>query len=245
MLILALDTSGAAGSVALVRDGVLLGESTGDPSVTHGRRLPGDIVRLLDRCGESIAGVELYAVCIGPGSFTGLRVGIATVQGLALANARKVVPVTSLEALASTTVWTTAPSPGPAGADDDGMLIGVWVDALRAEVYTALYARAPGLEQGDPIRLVDAPAVAAPADQAARWAGIAGERPLTVTGDGAVRYRAHLDATRARIVEPPPLAATIGTLAARRAQGAVRPHGVQPLYVRRPDAERARERAAD
>ena len=100
MLILALDTTSRAGSVALARDAGVLDQQRGDPSRTHGERLPGDIGDLLERHGLTVADVDLYAVAAGPGSFTGLRVGIATIQGLALAHARPVVPVSALVALA-------------------------------------------------------------------------------------------------------------------------------------------------
>ena len=75
MLILALDTTSRAGSVALARDAGVLDQQRGDPSRTHGERLPGDIGDLLERHGLTVADVDLYAVAAGPGSFTGLRVG--------------------------------------------------------------------------------------------------------------------------------------------------------------------------
>ena len=100
MLILALDTTTRAGSAAVLRDGRVLHELAGDPALTHGQRLPGELMRVLDAAGVRIEDVDLFAVAAGPGSFTGLRVGIATMQGLAMARGRRVVPVSTLEALA-------------------------------------------------------------------------------------------------------------------------------------------------
>src|SRR4051812_17699354 len=100
MIILALDTTTRAGSTAVLRNDVVLAERTGDPALTHGERLPRELIRVLDAAAIRIDDVELFAVAAGPGSFTGLRVGIATMQGLAMARARRIVPVSTLDALA-------------------------------------------------------------------------------------------------------------------------------------------------
>ena len=135
MLILALDTTSRAGSVALARDAGVLDQQRGDPSRTHGERLPGDIRDLLERHGLTVADVDLYAVAAGPGSFTGLRVGIATIQGLALAHGRPVVPVSALVALAHGALISSG------GPVQDAELIAACMDAQRLEVFSALYAR--------------------------------------------------------------------------------------------------------
>src|SRR5215217_874051 len=100
MLVLALDTTTRAGSVALVDDDRVVDERTGDASRTHAERLPADVLTLLDAHQLSIAQVDVFAVASGPGSFTGLRVGIATIQGLAFVARRRIVSVSALEALA-------------------------------------------------------------------------------------------------------------------------------------------------
>ena len=89
MLVLALETVTRAGSVALM-DGDVCETTTGDPARTHGERLPHDVTDWLARHGKSIADVDLFAVIAGPGSFTGLRVGIAAIQGFALSRHRTV-----------------------------------------------------------------------------------------------------------------------------------------------------------
>jgi hypothetical protein len=85
MIVLALDTTSQAGSAALLRDSVVLQEVTGDLAVTQVQRLPMQLARLLEEAGVALAEVDLLAVSVGPGSFTGLRVGIAAMQGLAVA----------------------------------------------------------------------------------------------------------------------------------------------------------------
>src|SRR5438093_568454 len=100
MRVLALDTTTRAGSVALVEDDQILGVSDGDATRTHAERLPGEILAMADRHHVAMSEVDVFAVASGPGSFTGLRIGIATIQGLALATRRPVVAVSALDALA-------------------------------------------------------------------------------------------------------------------------------------------------
>jgi tRNA threonylcarbamoyl adenosine modification protein YeaZ len=122
MRVLALDSTTRAGSVALVvvdaRGNVTVDERAGDASRTHGERLPGELAAL----GAPWATIDVFAVASGPGSFTGLRIGIATVQGLALATGRSVVGVSTLEALAQCASARLA----------TGALVGAWVDAQRS-----------------------------------------------------------------------------------------------------------------
>src|SRR3954453_22694664 len=98
MRILALDTTTQAGSVALVEDGGVVLERAGDPTHPHAERLPRDILDLLAAAGCRTAEVDLFAVASGPGSFTGLRIGIATVQGLAFVHRRRIAAISALEA---------------------------------------------------------------------------------------------------------------------------------------------------
>ena len=132
MIVLGLDTTTTTGSVALLRDGVLCDKFTGDPLKTHGQRLPGDITNLLAAHELAVSDVDLYAVCSGPGSFTGLRVGLASIQGLALANRRQVVAVPTLEAIAYAGLWDRS------GVGHPG-LVASWMNAHRGEIFAALY----------------------------------------------------------------------------------------------------------
>ena len=172
----------------------------------------------------AIEDVEVIAVAAGPGSFTGLRVGIATAQGLAMARSRLVVPVSALEALAGTAVNPERP-------------IAAWMDAHRGQVFSEVYAP-DGLE-------VLVPAESSlPADILDAWDSRLAVTPVFV-GDGAVRYRAEILARfgdAVGVIEPPPLAGIVGLIAAAQPDRAVLPHAVVPIYVRKPDAELARLR---
>lgn len=211
----------------MLRHGDVLAELEGDPAVTHGQRLPGDIMRALHQAGVALDAVELLAVAAGPGSFTGLRVGIATMQGLAFARGLRIVPVPALDALAQVA----------RGQAPDAPRVAVWIDAHRGEVFGALYDA-----HGEPLA---SPTALPPGDTLGAWQDVLGTGPVAWTGDGALRYRdtiADALGARAAIVAPPPLAAPVGRIAARDPDRAVLPHAVVPIYVRRPDAELARER---
>lgn len=234
MLILALDTTTRAGSCALLGDAGLLREEGSDAGRPPAARLPGDLMTLLEHAGMPLDAVDVFAVATGPGSFTGLRIGIATMQGLAFALGKPLVGVSALDALARVAVPGGPPS-----------LVATWVDAWRGEVYAAVYGSDPALEE---------PIVAAPEslldDYAARLsvpAGALGQ--MIFIGDGAGTYRDRILQQlpgRAVIAEPPTplLAATVATLAgeAVRRGELPSPHAIRPLYVRRPDAELARNR---
>src|SRR4051812_45610786 len=134
MLILALDTSTASGSAALVRDDAIAREQVGDASRTHGERLPRDLMTLLDESRARLDAIDVFAIAIGPGSFTGLRIGIAAIQGLALAQGKLVVPVSTFEALASASSSVPSSVLRPASA----VATAVWIDAHRGEVFATL-----------------------------------------------------------------------------------------------------------
>jgi tRNA threonylcarbamoyladenosine biosynthesis protein TsaB len=222
MLVLALDTTTRRGSAALARDGAVLDCEIGDPGMTHGQRLPGDLIRLLVRHHLGVGDIDLFAVAAGPGSFTGLRIGIATMQGLAMANGRPLVGLSALDAL-------------NAAVPEDkrrGMRVGTWMDAQRGEVYAALYA-------GD--RLVDGPCAEKPAETLARWAALQPAEPVVLVGDGALANAElilRLLPGGVILSEVPPLAPTIARLAAHMEPT----EAIRPIYVRRPDAELARDR---
>ena len=235
MRVLALDTTTAAGSVALVDEDRVVGERSGDPSLSHAQRLPDDVLALLKTCEIDLSDVDLFAVASGPGSFTGLRIGIATVQGLAFVQRRPVVGVSALEALAH------AGSCGlPPGAE-----VAAWMDAHRHEVFSSLY-RVGAAASYSPERLeeVEGAAVGSAEATLARWADLR-LAPTVFVGDGAAVYRRLIEQEGSRpasIVQSPLLAGVIGRLAlvaARRGE-AGDPASIRPLYIRRPDAEIAR-----
>jgi tRNA threonylcarbamoyladenosine biosynthesis protein TsaB len=235
MRVLALDTTTASGSVAIVDDGRVLVEQTGDAARSHAERLPGDLLQALDRAALAIGDIDLFAVAAGPGTFTGLRIGIATIQGLAFVTRKRVVPVSALRALA-----VAACREEPAGR-----VIGAWMDAHRRDVFSALFKRTDR-SPFDPQGLVEleGAAVGEPSATLERWKG-AGVTPDVIAGDGAIVF-AELIPAQISTLDQLPLAGVIGQIATVSALGGdtVDPAGVQPLYVRRPDAEIARDKSA-
>lgn len=224
MLILALDTTTRAGSCALTRDGRVEREEASDPSRDHAEQLPGILAALMTHAGVTLADVDALAVATGPGSFTGLRIGIAAMQGLAFAADKPLIGVSALDAL-------------HAAAARDGMRVATWMDAWRGEVYAALYEG--GIE-------IEPPVVADPRTVIDRLA----DRPTIFVGDGAATYAELIRAragSGARLADPltPLIAGTIAALAETTARSGhlPPPHAIRPVYVRRPDAELARQSA--
>jgi tRNA threonylcarbamoyladenosine biosynthesis protein TsaB len=245
VIILSLDTSSSSGSAAVVHDGVLLAERVGDGARTHGERLPRELMAVLDEARVTLKDVDRFAVAIGPGSFTGLRIGIATMQGLALAQGALVTPISTFEAIAYETRAGVAAEMRYGGTERPPSIghppataIGVWIDAHRGEVFATLYAPDGGVLQP--------PTSLSPAATLDAWQASLAGHAVRFAGDGAVRYRAIiLDRLGEGAGIPagvPPLAGAIGLIAGREPARGVRPHAVVPLYVRRPDAELARDR---
>jgi tRNA threonylcarbamoyladenosine biosynthesis protein TsaB len=228
VLILSLDTSTRAGSAAVLRDDAVLAVAGGDPTRTHAERLPAELDAVLRAAGVSLRDIELLAVARGPGGFTGLRIGLAAMQGIAMVTGRPVVGVSALEALAVAAFATL---------QVDHARIGAWVDASRGEVFAAAY-EAAGAPGGVPTLTTLCEAeVDAPAAVRSRWQALM-PSPWTFTGDGAARYPEAL--VGVPVVPPPSIAPAVAHLA-RRQIGHHRhaPHDLQPLYVRRPDVERS------
>jgi tRNA threonylcarbamoyladenosine biosynthesis protein TsaB len=211
LLVLAVDTTTERGSVAVVAGGEVLGEVRLRSGMGHSKRLMPAIAFLLDGLGLAAAGVEGYAVTAGPGSFTGLRVGLACVQGLALASGRRCVGLCTLDVLAAR-IAGAAPT-----------LVAA-MDAYRGEVYVCAYA-GDGTPRGEPV-------AALPRD------AFSGLPPGTAfIGDGAARYRVEIEAAVDSAVFPARtsfLAGTLGQLAepVLAGGGGVAPAELRPLYLR-------------
>lgn len=234
MWVLALDTTTRDGSVALVRDDEVVVTRPGETGVSHAERIPHDLQQLLAEGGLALADIDLFAVATGPGAFTGLRIGLAAVQGLALALDRPAVGIPSLDALAWD-VLDREPRAPTAGA---------WIDASRGEVFAGVFRRGDGAWPLDTV----VPATAAlPEATVASWRTIVpGDTPVAVadaspTSPVAGRLRSEgwrpVGATAS-------LAAVVGRLAGRdiRCRAVGSPAALAPVYVRRPDVELERER---
>ena len=236
VITLALDSSTLGGSVALISARQVLGCISGDSTQAHSERLPSDMLTLLATHKTALTEVNLFAVCVGPGSFTGLRVGLATMKGMALVNRRRIVPISTLEALAHAGLNSTDPQSAPA-------LIVPWMNARRGEVFASVYA----VDEQRGLVELEQPRVGAPAAVLDAWSHRLTQSPVMFTGDGLEHgdsvIKAHVKANVLLDENLPPLAPIIGILAEDIGdQKAVSPHSVTPLYLRRPDAELARER---
>lgn len=191
----------------------------------HAETLAPAVVQVLERAGLELADVGALAVDIGPGLFTGLRVGVATAKGLAQGLGLGVVGITSLEVLAA----------GALEGGWPGSVLAV-VDARRGEVFCARY-RSDGA--GDLVELA-APARHRPEQLAA----LAAEDPATLAvGDGARRYRAELSGAPGLVVAGPtrsaPDPAVLVALARSRLAAGAAPLAadqVVPCYLRDADA---------
>lgn len=142
MKILAFESSAKAASVALCEDEFLIAQSYQNSGLTHSTTLMPMAESLLDHCGVALREVDCLAVAAGPGSFTGLRIGISTVKGLAWGAEKPCAGVSTLEAMA----WNLAHVDG---------VICCAMDARRHQVYNALFrARAGALERLTPDRAI-------------------------------------------------------------------------------------------
>jgi tRNA threonylcarbamoyladenosine biosynthesis protein TsaB len=126
MKVLGIDTSTSCGSVGLTDDGEVIADYLLNISVTHSERLLGAIEFVLKEARCNIENIDGLAISIGPGSFTGLRIGVSTIKGLAFTTGKPVVGVSTLDALASQIATTP-------------YLICPILDARKSEVYTAFY----------------------------------------------------------------------------------------------------------
>ncbi|HWP42499.1 MAG TPA: tRNA (adenosine(37)-N6)-threonylcarbamoyltransferase complex dimerization subunit type 1 TsaB [Blastocatellia bacterium] len=225
-LILSLDTSSRRTSLALARGGLTLSIFGALHDESRSERLWYELEFLLKESGVSIGEIDLFAVCTGPGSFTGLRVGIAAIKGLATASGKPVAGVTSLEALAN--------------AARDARAVIALVNAYKGELYAQRFER-----EADGFPRPQTGARIAKHEEIA--ADIAGVGSLTLIGEGAgevlktAREVAGDDRAVDWAVEDPPqfLADRISSVAyLKYGRGeAVRAGELEAAYVRPADAE--------
>jgi tRNA threonylcarbamoyladenosine biosynthesis protein TsaB len=210
VLILGIDTSTLQAALALVEGDRLLAESRLPVRRGESERLLPAIDRLLDDSRVALADLGLVGVAIGPGSFTGLRIGLATAKGLALGTGLPVVGVPSLDALAWQVPWAATP-------------VVPLLDARRGEVYAARFEVDPG---GAPGRASE--------DGAYDLEGLAafvGEGPALLVGPGADAWREAIAARmggRVRLA-PPGVVAPRGVASARLAAARLAAAGADPV----------------
>ena len=169
---LAFESSARPASVALMRDGELIAQYSQYTTLTHSRTLLPMAEDMLKNCDVQISDVDIFAVAHGPGSFTGIRIGVSTVKGLAWASGKPCTGVSTLEAMA----WNSI---------SRGGYICPVMDARRSQVYNALFE----IKNGKPVRLCD--------DRPVSLDDLANEikalpSPVFILGDGATVTSSYL-----------------------------------------------------
>jgi tRNA threonylcarbamoyladenosine biosynthesis protein TsaB len=210
------------GQVALWADGRVLAEHTVTQSLRHGAHLFPALRRIHDEAGRRPGELDLVAVSQGPGSYTGLRIGITAARTIAYVLGRPILGVPSMDVIAE-------------NAPPEAEHVAVVLDAKRGEVYACVYSRTPvGLDRQMPYRVVRPEALDLPT-------------PCVVLGDG-IRKHGEVwqqgDVALGAEEDWEPRAESVARLAAQRYQAGERQglHDLDPLYLRRPEAEDVWER---
>ena len=227
MLILAFETSAKAGSVALMRDGELLAESYQNTGLTHSQTLLAMAERMLESSGYAPRQVEAVAVAAGPGSFTGVRIGVAAAKGFAWGSQLPCYGVSTLEAMALHL------------GIHSGYVVGV-MDARRNQVYTATFHA----ENGVLTRVTEDRAISL--QELGEEIKILPESVFLV-GDGSILCYNTLQETAANLILPPAHrmhqragGVALAAEAMIRRGEAGDPAGLTPNYLRLSQAERER-----
>lgn len=222
MYILGIETSSTTGSVALISEDAVIAQYSLNIEVTHSERLMSTVDRVLKDTGLAIGRMDGYAVAIGPGSFTGLRIGLAAVKGLALVTGKPIAAVPTLQALA----WNLPHSAHP---------VCPLLDARRKEVYAATYRF-----EGPALVHVMAEAVLSLTLLSERVSG-----KTIFTGEASHLFRREileifgeraLFAPHSAILPSAASVAEIGLDMIKRGKQAD-PDSLTPMYIRRPEAE--------
>ena len=227
MRILAFETSAKAASVALLEDGKLVGESYQNTGLTHSQTLMVMAQDLMNQCGVSVSEVDAVAVANGPGSFTGVRIGVAAAKGFAWGKQLPCYGVSTLEAMAhSLGLW-------------QGYVCPV-MDARRSQVYNALFY----VNHGE-ITRVEADRAIALEDLGAQLKILEG--PIFLVGDGSNLCHNRLGGVITNLVLPPEhrihqRATGVGLVAHKLSQAgeSTDANGLSPNYLRLSQAERER-----
>lgn len=222
MNILAIDTSALTATAAVLADDTLLGEISTTTKLTHSQTIMPMINELLKNVSLDISDIDLFACSQGPGSFTGLRIGIGTVKGLAYGLGKKVVGISTLEALAHNIVFTDC-------------VISPIMDARRGQVYNALYKYNNGK-----LECIEAPRALSVEELCNELA----ERTIFV-GDGVKVHREKISVLlgdKALFAPPQHCLQRAGSVAYAALNNEVLDAAeLTAVYLRKPQAERERE----
>ena len=222
MNILAIETTGPVSSVTLVCPGKVIAEFSINSGLTHSQTLMPMLDYMLTAAGFNKAHIGAIAVSSGPGSFTGLRIGAAAAKGLAFALGLKIVPVSTLDALAYNVItW-------------EGVIVPI-MDARRSQVYTAVYDCAGGKIT----RISDY--LACDFNEVADMALKTGKKVMLL-GDGVAVEREKITSSGFAIAPDAFLlqrAASVGAIALKVADhAAIDANQFEPFYIRPSQAER-------
>ncbi len=219
-LILGLDTSHLKGSVALAKGGEILCEVLFDASDTHSATLLPAADTALKTAGVKLEAIEIFCVVTGPGSFTGLRIGLATIKGFAAVRGRPVRTANSLEVLAAAFPFAA-------------FAVAPVIDARRGEVYFGLYETGSGI----PLEIME-PAAAKP-DKLPSLVKDKFSGPVILAGTGAGKAAPFFngDIRTADSFRSIPRASLLISITSGRDFVPYRElSGLEPLYIRPPDA---------
>ncbi len=230
MKILAIETSTMLGGIAIADDSGLIAEVRLNVKSTHSERLMTETDHLLKQSGLMISDIDVFAVATGPGSFTGLRIGLSTVKGFSYATGKPIVSVPTLEAFAWTFPYCRYP-------------VCAMLDARKKEVYTALFQW-----DGEAFtRLIDE--VSIKVNRMLEDIRLLSAGKIIFTGEGAVLYKDEIvnimgeDAIFASIDKMIPAPSNVAAIAMKKAlRGEFsEPVSLVPFYLRRSEAEIKRD----
>lgn len=228
MNILAIDTSSAVASVAVLKDGVTAGEYSINNGKTHSQIIVPMVCQALDKSGITLDDVDVFAVTLGPGSFTGLRIGVATAKTFAQAKGKEIIGVSSLDSLCVNACFY------------NDVLICPIIDARRGNVYNAVYKNGEKLKED---RLISLDSLFEEL----------GQQKVVFLGDGAIKHKEIILSKLGdnAVFVPEHLAmqkaSSAAYLAQRRAEckDYDNLYNISPIYVRSSQAEREIEGIKD
>lgn len=228
MIVLSIDSSSKVATVAILKDDVLLGEYILNDKREHSVILVPLIENLLKKCNLTIDDIDGYVVSKGPGSFTGLRIGMATIKGMSFGNNKPYISISSLDALAYNLI------------SFNGIICPI-MDALRENVYTALYKN----NNDNLEKIMDYTAM--DIDKLVDLLKTKNEDVIFV-GDGVYKHKqyicdnfpkAHFAPTHLNIIR----ASSLGELGLQLLKdGFCDDSNSSPIYLKKPQAERELER---
>src|SRR5579864_6808019 len=144
MLILAIDTSTRMGSASILRDSEVLAEVSGYAETAYSSRLFRDVAVLQEKANFSLDQIDVFAVASGPGSFTGLRVGLTAVKAWAEVHGKPIAAISGLEAIASEFLLGEKSKLSETPSACNARLLAPFLDARRGQIFGAIYRRISG-----------------------------------------------------------------------------------------------------